>query len=445
MDRDDLKRYSVTEVVLLAIFALGLGLSLIVVRVRGHVEPGEPVALPGSGLAAAIPKGDKWQSAGGWHYETDNAYVLLGQMHVAGRPEMRVRWRYALCEQTGDPEQVLQTLADTAGGKLVPLGMAEGPVPLVFGRIYVPAQGGQDFLMGVASLDFGRRLELQISYRSDGWFAENVFRTLAANIRYERPTALQAGAERVHAFFEDIETTAGGLFIPNAARQLHYLVKDVADRPLGFVEQRFFAHNDPLGKGYYRITMRQLEQGGLYSESDLWLDAEEDAFTWTTRSWLSRSRQPRVVEVRADAQRRIVLTSKTEPEGSFRRTEMMLPEPLLPVFAAGLADAGDQIFVVDVLTGSGNVVPTQLAVIDANQSHVRASDPVWVVRADYLHTQGAFDELVFDRQGQCLGRFEQQPQRPVRLWEQADTEALRRIFGERYEGSSQGDFQEARS
>ena len=269
MDRDDLKRYSAVEVVLLAIFALGLGLSLIVVRVRGHVEPGEPVALPGSGLAAAIPKGDKWQSAGGWHYETDNAYVLLGQMHVAGRPEMRVRWRYALCEDAGDPEQVLQTLADTAGGKLVLLGMAEGPVPLVFGRIYVPAQGGQDFLMGVASLDFGRRLELQISYRSDGWFAENVFRTLAANIRYERPAALQAGAERVHTFFEDIETTAGGLFIPNAARQLHYLVKDVADRPLGFVEQRFFAHNDPLGKGYYRITMRQLEQGGLYSELDM--------------------------------------------------------------------------------------------------------------------------------------------------------------------------------
>ena len=209
----------------------------------------------------------------------------------------------------------------------------------------------------------------------------------------------------MHTFFEDIETTAGGLFIPNAARQLHYLVKDVADRPLGFVEQRFFAHNDPLGKGYYRITMRQLEQGGLYSESDLWLDAEEDAFTWTTRSRLSRSRQPRVVEVRADAQRRIVLTSKTEPEGSFRRTEMMLPEPLLPVFAAGLADAGDQIFVVDVLTGSGNVVPTQLAVIDANQSHVRASDPVWVV-GRHLQPKG---RLMTGLTGRPVQRFEQSP------------------------------------
>lgn len=442
MDTDVLKRYSAVEVVLLAIFALGLGLSLLVVQARGRVELGEPVALPGAGLAAAIPQGDQWQSAGGWRYESDNAFVLLSLMRIGGRPVMHIRWRYVLCDEPTDPQQLLQSRADSAGGRLIPLGRIEGPIAMVAGRIYTPDPTGQDYLVGVAPLDFGRQLELLISYRSDGWFAENVFRTLAAGVQYERAAALQAGAQAVGQFTKAFDRHTADLFDASAPQEMRLMIKDTSDRPLGFIENRFFSHHDDeQTDGHYRITTRYLEPGGAYSESDLWLDAEEDTFTWTTQTWPPRSRRPRLTELRSNTRQRITLTTNTERERAFQRTAMMLPEPLLPAFVAGVVHTDTAEIIIDVLTGSGFVVPTRLAVIDTEQSHVRASNQITVVRADYLHMDGSFDELIFDRQGRYIGRFEQVPQQPARLWEQAEAEQLKNTFGQRYEQSSRRNFQ----
>ena len=158
MEKEVLKRYSAAEVVLLGIFALGLGLSLVLVKVRGRIELDAPVELPGSGLSAALPKGSEWETAGGWRYESDNAYVLLSQMRSRGRAVMTVRWRYTLCDAAEESEVFLMRQAESAHGQLEPLGILPGGVPMTYGRIYVPSESGEEFLVGVARLGFGRQI-----------------------------------------------------------------------------------------------------------------------------------------------------------------------------------------------------------------------------------------------------------------------------------------------
>ena len=429
MEKEALKRYSAAEVVLLGIFAVGLGLSLLLVKIRGRIELDVPAELSGSGLAAPLPKGSEWETAGGWRYESDNAFVLLGQMRTRGRPVMNIRWRYTLCDAPVEAEAFLQRQAESARGQLELLGILPGAVPMNYGRIYVPSESGEEFLVGIARLDFSRCLELTVGYRTDALFAENAFRTLARGVVYERSALLESGVERVRRFFSE---RAKQITATNEQRESGFLIKDAGSRTLGYAVSRFFSY-DGNDEGHLRVTERQFEASGIYTESDFWLTCSDAAFTWKTQTWLPRVVEPRAVELRVDAAGRLNVQKNSERERIFQRTPMMLPDLLLSEFAAGLLDAEAEAM-IDVLAGSGFVVPTRLRRVTLAESPLRPETEVVIVRAEYLHAEGAYEDFMFDLSGRYLGRFEQQQQRrPGRLWEAATEQQLREVFGERFE------------
>lgn len=429
MEMDTLKRYSAAEIVLLGIFAIGLGLSLILVKIRSVVELNAPVDLPYSGLAAPLPKGAEWETAGGWLYESDNAFVLLGRMRSRGRMVMNVRWRYAICDEPIESESLLQQRADIAKGHLEPLGILNTPLQMYYGRIYAPTESGEEFLLGVARLGYGRCLELHVAYRSDSTFAENTFRALARGVVYEPSALLEAGAESVTQFYADqtdrISATEG-------QSEQGYLIKDITGRPLGYAARRLFAYNG-TSEGHLRLTTRQFEPSGLYTESDLWLTVSDKTFTWKTQTWIPRLEQPRTADIRMDSAGRLRVQKNTEQQQFLQRTPIMLPEPLITEFAAGLSKASVQEMVIDVLMGNGIVVPTRLSLISDEKAVVRSVNAATIVRAEYLHMQGTFDDFLFDSDGHLLGCYVQQPRKPGQLWDAASQEQLRQIFGERFE------------
>ena len=429
MEIDALKRYSAAEITLLGIFALGLGLSLVLVNIRGSVELNVPVELLYSGLAAPLPKGTDWETAGGGLYESDNAFVLLGRMRNRGRVMMNVQWRYALCDDPMDEETLLQQRANTAKGHLEPLGILTGQVQMHYGRIYAPTESGEEFLLGIVRLSHGRYLELHVIYRNDPTFAENTFRALAHGVVYERSELIEAGAECVRQFYAD---QRNGISETEGQPEQGYLIKDAADRPLGYAVRRMFAYNGN-DEGHLRITTRQFEPSGLYTESDMWLTVSDNTFTWKSKTWVPRLEQPRTADLRADTDGRISVQKNTEHERFLQRTPMMLPEPLMAEFAAGLPKAAAKEMVIDVLTGNGIVVPTRLSIIGIEQSSVRTENAVTIVRAEYLHMQGFFDDFVFDAAGHLLGGHVQEPRKPEQLWDAASQEQLKGIFGDRFE------------
>lgn len=429
MEMDTLKRYSAAEITLLGIFALGLVLSVMLVNIRGNVDLEVPVELLYSGLSAPLPKGTDWETAGGWLYESDNAFVLLGRMRSRGRVMMNVQWRYALCDEPMDEETLLQERANTAKGHLEPLGIVTGQVHMHYGRIYAPTESGEEFLLGIVRLSHGRYLELHVIYRNDSTFAENTFRALARGVVYERSELMEAGAEYVKQFYADQRKQ---VFETEEQPEQGYLIKDASDRPLGYAVRRMFAYNGN-DEGHLRITIRQFEPSGLYTESDMWLTVSDNTFTWKSQTWVPRLEQPRTADLRADAEGRISVQKNTEHERFFSRTPMMLPEPLVADFAAGLSHADVNEIIIDVLTGNGIVVPTRLSIIGIEQSSVRSENAATIVRAEYLHMQGFVDDFVFDAAGHLLGCHVQEPRKPGLLWDAASQEQLKGIFGDRFE------------
>jgi hypothetical protein len=299
---------------------------------------------------------------------------------------------------------------------------------MTYGRIYVPSESGEEFLVGIARLDFGRCLELSVGYQNDALFAENAFRMLARGVSYERSALLESGIERVGRFFG---ARAEQMTAPDEQRESGFLIKDAGSRPLGYAVSRVFSYagND---EGHLRVSERQFESPGVYTESDFWLTRPDAAFTWKTQTWLPRVAEPRVVELRVAEAGRLSVQKNGERERTFQRTPMMLPDPLLSDFAAGFVDA-DAEAMIDVLAGSGFVVPTRLRRVTSAESPIRSEHEVVIVRAEYLHAEGAYEDFVFDPSGRYLGRFEQQQRRPGRLWEAATEAKLREVFGERFE------------
>lgn len=431
METDALKRYSVAEVVLLAIFALGLALSLVIVKVRSRVVLDAPVELPWAGIAAPLPQGGGWETAGGWRFErSDNAFVLLARLR-APRREMNVRWRYALCDEPTEPEAAMRQRAEAASGQFLPLGTISGAVEMHFGRIVAPTESGEEFLVGIAPLELGRRLELHIAYRGDPDFAENAFRAMTAAVAYEHPELLAAGVERVRRF---VDESIGRPLVENEQTETAFLIKDAANRPLGYAMRRVFAFEDDDNGGHRRFTKRQFEAvGGIYAESDLWLGGAEGAFIWTTQVWPPRSSQPRRVELRMDAAGRIGVQANAERPRMLQRTPMLLPDIFLSALAGAMAGAEDPEIVIDVLEGGGFVVPVRLSRIDPDQSPVLSEQPMIIIRADYLSGPDMFIDFVFDASALPVGRLEQLPRRPARLWEATSTQRLQELFQERFE------------
>lgn len=430
MDTQELKRYPAAEVVLLGVFALGLLLSLIVVKVRSHIGLAEPVALSFGGLAAPLPQGAGWQAVDGWRYERDNSFVLLGLMQQGGQPAMTVRWRYALCDEPIEPAAQLRQRADSAAARLTLLGETGGELAMTYGRIESP-NSDESYLMGAADLQHARRLELYIAFRNqDAAYAEAVFEALAGGVRVSACPLQAVGAEHVAAFYRTrLRLLADG----DASRESGMLLKDAAARPLGYTVERVFVHHDAddADDGHLRLTTRLFETAGRRSESDVWLSFTDDAFSWSSQTQDSRQSRPRTGQIRGNTAGRISVQS-SEVKRMLQRTPMMLAEPLTGAFAAGLPEDAAEM-VIDVLTDAGVVVPTRIGRIDVADAHVRSEQAQRIIRLEYLHAENTFEELVLNADGVLLGRFEQMPPLPPRLWEAAGFEQLGRTFGSQFE------------
>ncbi|MHC4952118.1 MAG: hypothetical protein ACYTEU_14235, partial [Planctomycetota bacterium] len=69
MDIEKVKRYSLVEIVLLAILVVGLLIANLIVKARARVLLSEPLTLFGSGLSASMPANSGWEYTPVWQYE----------------------------------------------------------------------------------------------------------------------------------------------------------------------------------------------------------------------------------------------------------------------------------------------------------------------------------------------------------------------------------------
>ncbi|MHC4525852.1 MAG: hypothetical protein ACYSU8_10020, partial [Planctomycetota bacterium] len=205
MDIEKVKRYSLIEVVLLAIFMIGLLIASLIVKGRTRVLLSEPLTLFGSGLSASMPANSGWEYTPVWQYEkSENCMILVGQFRSPTRGGIEVRWRYLLSTPKGTEQELLKQQARNAGARIQSLNTIGDENPMVYARMYLDSTAAaEEFYLGIMRLDFNRSVELLVkSSGMNGYYKENVFKSLAGSVQYQTPQKLTDGHALIDEFLK---------------------------------------------------------------------------------------------------------------------------------------------------------------------------------------------------------------------------------------------------
>ncbi|MBP8604847.1 MAG: hypothetical protein KBI46_03250 [Phycisphaerae bacterium] len=418
MDIEKVKRYSLAEVVLLGIFVIGLIIANVIVRNRSRIVLSEPIVLTGSGLSVSMPANPGWERTDVWRYEMDNSMTLIGRFRSRDA-DIEVRWRYNLHTPEVLPDKLLQRRAAEANSALQEIEYLNEPVKMAFTALSGVSSLNSSAYMGATILDFGRSLELQVVSRTmDDYYAEHIFRSLAAGIQYKKPAALNEGLALLESFLMALGQKS------NPIQPEAFLIRDELGRNLGYF--RCYENNQKL----HQMRVWQYENRGVRYESSLWLNPSEKNYLWKTILKYPGMTAPKTYDIRADGAGKLQVECNIEKPKISAASFFILPEILLPEYAAVLLDSTYNDVMVDVLAPTGQVVPVHVEKIQKEQATAKSQNAAFVVRLDFLHHPNSFEELFFDPEGRLIGKFEQQPRQRGRIWIAATLQQIESIFGE---------------
>lgn len=421
MDIEKAKRYSLTEVVLLVIFIIGLIIANLIVQNRSRIILSEPIVLTGSGLSVSLPVNPGWERTDVWRYEMDNSMTLIGRFR-SREADIEVRWRYNLHTPEGLSDKLLQRRAAETNSSLQKIEHINEPLEMAFTALAGASSLNTSIYMGAAILDFGRSLELQVVSRTmDDYYAEHIFRSLAAGIQYKKPAALNEGKKILESYL------LGPVRKSNSPQPEAFLIRDDLGRNLGYFRQR----EDSQTLRQMRIW--QYEYRGVRFDSSLWLNPSEKSYLWKTDLKYPGMTESKTYDIRADGVGKLQVECNIEKPKILTASFFILPEPLLPEYAAMLLDSNFTDVVVDVLAPTGQIVPVHVEKIPKEQASARSENAAFVVRLVFLHHPKSFEELFFDAEGILIGKFEQQPRQRGRIWIAATLQQIESIFGEDFQ------------
>ena len=432
MDYERLKRYSLAEIALLALFVLGLAIAQIIVKVRHRVILSEPISLVGSGLSVSMPVNPGWEYEKKWRHESDNSIALVGQLQTGQSRGVSVQWRYYFGSPGESAQEILQRRAHQSGSSISNIETISGSVPMEYG-IVSPADGsGDPFYLGIVRLDFGRHLELQVyTHQVDLYYAEDILLALADSFQYELPQQLQHGKDLTGTFWKDI--THSLLFRKQSDET--FLIKSINSQPIGYRHDQYSTHTAG-GKTQLQISSRQYEHNVSLLDLTFWLSGGEKRFTWETTFQRAGVNDPRIYTVTNKSDGVVEISTNFNEDRQFASDSLLLPELFLPECASLLLNTQQNNVIVDVLSPDGVIVPTVIEKINIDSALARSEEIAFAIKIDPLNNPNSFEELYFDANRKLIGRFEQQGPRQ-RLWDITTAKELERIFGDNFKSANE--------
>ena len=191
----DIRKYSAAEMVLLVIFALGLGLGSLVVSHRNKIRLSEPIELKLAGLGVSLPAGGGWQGLVEWKYDpSKDMFFLMGQLNVGTRVGAIVQWRYTAVSERLRPEEQLskEARAREIEVEIVDAGQIGGDVVMEWAQAEL--RGGlEDIFFGIAHLGQGQIAELEVVTFADPEMGWRVFQAVARSLKLRPVDILEKG------------------------------------------------------------------------------------------------------------------------------------------------------------------------------------------------------------------------------------------------------------
>lgn len=425
MDIEKVKRYSLIEAVLLAIFALGLLIAAIIVKQRTRVELSEPTILDGAGLAVFLPDNPDWRRTPSWQYEqSEDCMTLVGKFRSQVHGSIEVRWRYYFVTPPGTEKELLKSQARRVGAEIKEFDSAGENRKMVYAKMISGSTPKEEYYMGLMRLDFDRSVELLVQSRGMSHiYEEDIFLSLANKVQYQMPVEVADGRT-----FLDSLVKLGLHNAPlNGMVDEAYLIKDPVGSVLGYYFARHSLYIDQ-GKRLRRVQIRYADKSTYNMESTLCFEPDEKEFHWETSVRYPGNKESQTYKIEHDDNGHILITSNVEGTQSLWINRLVLPEPLLTQAAVNFLKTEYRSVVIDVFSGSGQLVPVRLENISPLQAKAKSESTAFVVRLNYLHHEDSYEDLLLDESLNLLGKYEQLSRRRIRIWDAVTPNELEQFF-----------------
>ncbi len=421
MDRTIVKRYSLAELTLFGLFVAGLIGAWLIVSVRGRILLGEPVPLAGSGLSVSLPQGGNWQSLPDWQYEQDRSYVLISRQMHRGRSSGDVMWRYHLAPEPMTLKRRLELCAIRAGGRLTDCRQLDGPLKMMWGQILA---GDSAALVGYCELDWGRILELQVRMSDEPWYAQDLFEAIGKAIAYEKSPAVAEGAALVQRLSGAGTKELFGAF----QGQSNFVVRDSAGVVKGYMRENLRIEAGQTGETFRIEKTSSVNLPGFGQSEDVLTGVNPyKDFKWNSKSRGLGSVQGVGMELRYDADGLLETTDAGGEKASFRPGSTAVSELLIDSAAREMLNGTGGKVWLNVISGSGQLLPALAERIDAEQAAARQPGVEFAVRVMFINGSGLAEEIYFDSSKQVIGGLLLRGGRAVLLWERTTGDAIEHL------------------
>lgn len=401
---------------MLALFATGLFISKIIVDYKSRIILGPAIQLAGSGLTVHLPAQNDWRGLKQWQYERDNTFVLPASLMNRTSSIVEVLWKYTLTSPSQNSRQALEELVSEVGGIISNTQSTTGNCPMEY--VTIRASQDEEQVIGVAMLDFGRALVLQVKGQISSPFSiENVFLTLAGSLKYTKSDELTRGVE----FLEKARTFRTVLFSSDPARQ--YLIRDVSGNIVGYEtihtqvdsqQQLHITRKTSLARGVVGLREHQFE-----STSPL------EKFSWRCQN-SANTRSLGAFCLEFNENRVLIIEDTAGKTRMIQAGPAIAGEILLDWLVRYFLETEQQKIAVDLLYFDGQIIPTQIFLLPPAQALGKTENLAFAVRAESL--AGSAWEFYFDADKKLLGKITLEVPRIILLWDSVGADEIEKYL-----------------
>jgi hypothetical protein len=325
-------------------------------------------------------------------------------------------------ERTDIPKQLTKRVV-AAGAEISNTGQIKcGDVMMEWAQAKVPG-GIRDVFFGIAELQYGRTIELEVIAPADPDLAQELFGKVAKTLIFIPNDLLDKGA----AFIKKIKDAGIRKLLESevgSSGERVYLIADNTYNITGFsidVFEDLGAEGNPVGIDAKQARYILHANEWVGENSSFGCDDRFEEFVWQSKYSRPGAESSPLVAIEQVKNGPMRVTSQTfnkEKEYWTGRGAIakLLVDPVLKVFLESSVSE----MVIDIVYSNGIIVPTMVTRAESN-------DYSYAVRLDFLHGEKQYQTIYFDSDGRIVKKLDQKEH--LLTWYRSDRKTLTERFG----------------
>jgi len=395
-------RYSVDKLVLLGFLVIAVLAAQLIVRSRSSILLSEPVILRHSGVSVAIASGNGWENEMQWKY-IDNSFSISS--HYSPHPKLPTAWtrcRYLIAASKDSSDNIFENRALAVGGTIEETGQIQTESLTIEWAHIKKKKTPLDYFIGSAELPNNRRLEIETYLTTgDTILAEQVFKTIVENVKFQNNKLLEAGSEIV----TEVKNIGLGRFItPTSSNrsqsaddrgQWTYMqITDTQNQPAGFLIESLLDSQTNTQFNIHAFAFTYLKNR---HEKAAILKSDNSFDEYAVKSDIYKRGQT-MLEVMRNRTMKITKSPVKGPEKIYHLSPAAIPEQFLESALIQLLDSEHKKIVIDIIKDSGAIIPTLISVMDVADIKKASEDADYALKLEPLGRASPPETIFLDYQ-----------------------------------------------